>query len=95
MYCANVEKTLMDSNSGEWAFHGLKSFFSEAVTESIHGLNTSFLFIGAWRTFFNWHIEDLDLSAINLLHEGAPKMWYGIHPQDRKKFESILSTLFQ
>jgi len=70
----------MDSNSGEWEFEKLKSFFNHAVTEKLNGLNTSFLFIGAWRTFFNWHIEDLDLSAINLLHEGATKMWYGIHP---------------
>lgn len=76
----------MDKSSEQWEFHHLKSFFSEAVTEQIHGLNTSFLFIGAWKTIFNWHIEDLDLSAINILHEGSPKVWYTIHPQDRKKF---------
>lgn len=84
----------MDSSSGEWEFGQLKSFFNEIVTEKIGGLNTSFLFVGAWRTFFNWHIEDLDLSAINLLHEGATKVWYAVHPEDRKKFESVLSDLF-
>lgn len=29
------------------------------------------------------------------MHQGAPKVWYGVHPDDRRKFESILSTLFQ
>jgi jumonji domain-containing protein 2 len=68
--------------------------FSHAVKEKLTGLNTSFLFIGAWKTFFNWHIEDLDLSAINILHEGAPKVWYGVHPEDRRLFESIIKDMF-
>ncbi len=76
----------MDKTSGDWNFSQLTSTFSHAVKEKLNGLNTSFLFIGAWRTFFNWHIEDLDLSAINLLHEGATKVWYGVHPEDRKIF---------
>jgi len=70
----------MDSKSGSWEFGKLKSLFSETVTDSKPGLNSSYLFIGAWRTIFNWHVEDIDLSAINLLHEGATKMWYSVHP---------------
>lgn len=27
---------------------------------------------------FCWHKEDLDLSAINFLHEGKSKFWYSI-----------------
>lgn len=72
----------------------MESLFSYAITERLNGLNTSFLFIGCWKTFFNWHVEDLDLSAINLLHEGAAKVWYGVHPQDRKMFESVMRDLF-
>lgn len=68
--------------------------FSHAVKEKLTGLNTSFLFIGAWKTFFNWHIEDLDLSAINILHEGAPKVWYAVNPEDRRLFESIIKDIF-
>lgn len=46
----------MDSTSGPWQFERLQSMFSHAVKEELKGLNTSFLFIGAWKTFFNWHI---------------------------------------
>lgn len=85
----------MDASSGSWEFSKLKSVFSHAINEEIPGLNTSYCFIGAWRTFFNWHIEDMDLSAMNLLHEGATKVWYGIHPDDRQLFESIVGDLFK
>jgi hypothetical protein len=37
----------------------------------------------------------MDLSAMNLLHEGATKVWYGIHPDDRQLFEKIVGDLFQ
>ena len=76
----------MDESSGMWELEHLTSMFSHAIKEKLNGLNTSFLFVGAWRTFFNWHIEDLDLSAINILHEGSPKMWYAVHPQDKRAF---------
>lgn len=44
--------------------------FSDGLEKKIAGVNTSYLYFGAWKTMFAWHKEDLDLSAINYLHCG-------------------------
>jgi jumonji domain-containing protein 2 len=39
----------------------------------IPGVNEPFVYVGAWKTMFAWHKEDLDLSAINFHHYGKTK----------------------
>jgi jumonji domain-containing protein 2 len=46
--------------------------------------------VGAWKTMFAWHKEDLDLSAINFHHYGKTKyshflferFWYALKKSD-------------
>ena len=60
----------------------------------IQGVTIPYLYFGAWRTFFAWHIEDRALWAINYLHFGKPKIWYGVPPSERMKVETVLSNNF-
>ena len=39
----------------------------------IPGVNSPYLYFGAWKSMFAWHTEDLDLNAVNYLHTGEPK----------------------
>jgi len=58
------------------------------------GVVTPYLYVGAWKTLFAWHCEDLNLPAINYLHFGKPKFWYAIDPADADKFEAFASRCF-
>jgi jumonji domain-containing protein 2 len=52
------------------------------------------VYFGMWKSFFSWHVEDVDLYSINYLHFGAPKVWYCVSPKDRVKFENMAKGLF-
>ena len=58
------------------------------------GIVTPYLYIGAWKTVFAWHNEDLNLPAINYLHYGKPKLWYAIDFADTAKFEAFARNCF-
>ena len=53
-----------------------------------------YLYFGMWRATFSWHVEDMDLYAVNFLHYGAPKTWYGIPPQEGWKLARVAAELF-
>ena len=38
------------------------------------------LYVGMRRAMFAFHIEDMNLYSINLLHLGSPKSWYVVPP---------------
>lgn len=47
-----------------------------------------------WRTCFSWHTEDYDLFAINYLHYGEPKQWWGIPQHAASRFQSLCEGFF-
>ena len=45
-------------------------------------------------TSFAIHKEDMDLPAINIMHAGAPKIWYVVPEAYRSKMEELASEFF-
>lgn len=62
--------------------------------QKIQGVNTPYIYVGAWKTMFGWHKEDMDLYSINYLHQGKPKLWYGVNIEDNAKFEQFVKSKF-
>ena len=53
----------------------------DSLDVNISGITTPFAYIGSWGSHFTWHTEDMDLYSMNILIEGAPKVWYCVPPQ--------------
>ena len=64
------------------------------MAEQIPGVNLPYLYIGMWRATFSWHVEDMDLYAVNYLHYGAPKTWYCVPSRFGYKLEQLAQKLF-
>ena len=58
------------------------------------GVNTPYIYVGAWKTMFGWHKEDMDLWSINYLHHGKGKCWYGVNMDCNKSFEAFVKSKF-
>lgn len=77
-----------------WNLRGLNCLLSQHDMPAIPGVTTPMTYFGMWKSFFSWHIEDVDLYSINYLHFGAPKVWYSVSPNDRGKFENMAQQLY-
>jgi jumonji domain-containing protein 2 len=84
----------MDESAGAWNLASLKSVLTMGLKDPLPGVNTPYCYIGSWKTFFCWHTEDMELSAINFLHFGKPKFWYGVCSADRKILEKEAHSHF-
>ena len=80
IYGADILQTLMDESAGAWHLDHLDTILNKGLPRKIRGVNNSYCYYGSWKSLFCWHKEDLDLSAINFLHQGQPKFWYCIQP---------------
>jgi jumonji domain-containing protein 2 len=80
VYGADLHKSLMSPSAGSWNLADLDSLLKDAAPVLIKGVTYPYCYVGTWKSIFCWHKEDLDLSAINYLHEGHEKYWYGIQP---------------
>ncbi len=78
LYGADLLNTLMDDTAGSWNLNKLDSVLNQAIDVNVKGVTSSYCYIGSWKALFCWHRQDLDLSAINYLHEGKSKFWYSI-----------------
>jgi jumonji domain-containing protein 2 len=63
-------------------------------TQKLPGVTDSYVYVGSWKSMFCWHKEDMDLNAINYLHDGAKKFWYSIDMDSSKDFEKYAASLW-
>jgi hypothetical protein len=61
---------------------------------NIPGITSPMLYVGMLFSSFCWHVEDHYLYAINYLHHGAHKTWYGIPGSAAEKFEQFTRSRF-
>lgn len=94
MYGADVNGTLFSPKCKFWNLGSMENKLTEVLENKIDGLTGSYLYFGKSKTFFAWHVEDMDLYSINHLHFGAKKIWYSISLDDNEKFENLLKNLY-
>eukprot|EP01084_Bolivina_argentea_P217418 369145_1 len=66
----------------------------DLISTDIEGVTIPYLYFGSWRAMFAWHIEDRALWALNYLHFGRPKVWFGIPPSESYKMEQVMANNF-
>ncbi|TIB43146.1 hypothetical protein E3P86_00102 [Wallemia ichthyophaga] len=98
-YGADLSGSLFNDKTKSWNVANLPSYLTEILKEAgvgaqLPGVNTPYLYFGAWRATFAWHVEDMDLYSINYIHFGAPKFWYTIPQKQKWKFERLMAGLF-
>ncbi|PVV01516.1 hypothetical protein BB560_004064 [Smittium megazygosporum] len=95
MYGADVPGSLFPDPSEfpTWNIKNLKSELSK-VNLSISGVTMPYLYIGAWKATFAWHVEDMDLYSINYIHFGAPKAWFSVSHDECARFERCAQAAF-
>lgn len=91
MYGGDMPGTLFTDKTKVWDLRNLPGFLNY-LDEKVPGINTTYLYIGSWKSTFSWHLEDVDLYSINYLHFGAPKQWYSISQADRERFEKAMAS---
>lgn len=93
IYGADILHSLFDSDLEYWNLNNLNSILRDTLRSDIEGINCSFLYCGAWKTSFSWHVEDMYLHSISYLHYGADKIWDVIPPFQGFKFEKFLQEI--
>lgn len=95
LYGADTPQSFFDAKlEWGWNLRKLQCLLSKRQVPKIPGVNTPMTYFGMWKSFFSWHVEDVDLYSINYLHYGAPKVWYCVRPEDQGKFEGMCKALF-
>ncbi|KAL0055078.1 hypothetical protein WJX82_006712 [Trebouxia sp. C0006] len=96
LYGADTPVSLFDEKLDfGWNLRNLKCLLSKYKVPAIPGVTTPMTYFGMWKSFFSWHVEDVDLLSINYLHYGASKVWYAVPPGiHRARFEKLAQELF-
>ncbi|DBA74353.1 TPA: hypothetical protein ACH3X1_011126 [Trebouxia sp. C0004] len=96
LYGADTPHSLFDEKLDfGWNLRNLKCLLSKYKVPAIPGVTTPMTYFGMWKSFFSWHVEDVDLLSINYLHYGASKVWYAVPPGiHRARFEKLAQELF-
>ncbi|CAG9466366.1 unnamed protein product [Pedinophyceae sp. YPF-701] len=96
LYGADTPSSYFDSDLKRgWNLQKLDGcLLSKCKVPAIPGVTSPMVYWGMWKSFFAWHVEDCDLYSINYIHLGEPKMWYGIPPSEKSRFEEALRHTF-
>ena len=97
IYGCDVANTISDPDLKIWNIAKLDSilkYVNDDLDMNIMGVNTPYLYFGMWKATFSWHVEDMDLYAINMVHHGAPKTWYCVPPKYGHILERACKDLF-
>ena len=62
--------------------------------DEISGINTPWGYAGTRGSVFPVHLEDHDVGSINHHLDGANKVWFFVHPEDRDKFVDGLKKMY-
>ena len=84
IYGADVSNSITDPEVNTFNVAKLDSILNLVVGESgevYAGVNSPYLYFGMWKATFSWHVEDMDLYALNFIHHGEPKTWYCVPPK--------------
>lgn len=94
LYGADVPGQSLFDKGVPWNLAKLPGVLEEGLKVPLSGINNPYLYVGAWKTMFGWHKEDLDLNSINYNHYGKPKFWYCIPTSENKKLEDFAREHF-
>jgi len=97
IYGCDVAAPLSDPDLEVWNISKLGCILDvikKDQSSNIQGVLSPYLYFGMWKATFSWHIEDLDLYAINLVHHGAPKTWYCVPPKYGYLLERAARVMF-
>lgn len=59
------------------------------------GVTDSYAYCGEFGSTFTTHVEDLNLHSLNLIIDGASKIWYGVPPQYHQSVKDLGERLYQ
>ncbi len=94
LYGADSPGSIFDSGVS-WNLAELDTLLKRGLNAGgILGVTSPYIYIGAWKTLFAWHKEDMDLFSINYVHFGKSKYWYAISLEDSVKFEDYMKKSF-
>ena len=93
------EQFAFDEGCREWFLHELstdplRKALARTDAPRMPGITEPMLYVGAWRALFAWHVEDVNLYSINIMHVGAPKSWYAVAAKDSDAFRDFAAELF-
>ena len=63
------------------------------LSDTIPGMSLPWVYVGMTFSSFCWHTEDHYAYSASYLHEGAPKVWYGVSGYDGHQFEEVMRSL--
>lgn len=96
VYSTDSEESLMKSDE-PWNMNNFTEKHSiinvNSIDNRIAGVQTSFVNVGMQGTFFCAHKEDSNIASLNILLEGAPKIWYVLPYSQAEKFEQLFEEL--
>ena len=94
LYGADSPGSIFDKGVN-WNLSELDSILKSGLSgEGILGVTSPYIYVGAWKTLFAWHKEDMDLYSINYNHLGKQKFWYAVPVEDSEKFENFMKKNF-